>query len=142
MVLAQGVEGDVSGYHELVVVLVVRKGGEVERPRREELGVGLGDPSRSIDQRLVLDIGAKSLEQGAHSRFGGVEIELRTIRDDAQGAGVAERARSRVDWHGITAAIYYKHVCSLEGSGGDRNPVHGASCADLEKSRAERQLPV
>ena len=50
VVLAEGLEGDAPGQDELVVALVVGKGGEVEVPRGEQLGVGAGHPPGRLDQ--------------------------------------------------------------------------------------------
>jgi hypothetical protein len=48
MVAAQRLKGDVRGHDQLVVTLVVGKGGRVEAPRGQQLGVGLSDAPRRL----------------------------------------------------------------------------------------------
>jgi hypothetical protein len=56
VMLAQGVERDVPGQHELVVTLVVRERRQVERPRRQQLGIGSGNPAGCVADVLVARI--------------------------------------------------------------------------------------
>ncbi len=46
VMLAEGPERDGASQHQLVVALVVREGGEPERPRGKQLCVGAGHPGR------------------------------------------------------------------------------------------------
>jgi hypothetical protein len=57
MVRAQRLKGDVLGHDQLVVTLVVGKGGRVEGPRGQQLGVGLSDAPRRLAQVLGTEHG-------------------------------------------------------------------------------------
>jgi hypothetical protein len=46
-----------------VVTVLVGKRRRPERLRREQLGVGLGDPARRVAQRLGVDVGAERAQQ-------------------------------------------------------------------------------
>jgi hypothetical protein len=48
---AQRVERNRARDDQLVVAIVIGKGGRAERLRREQLGVGVGDPARRLLQR-------------------------------------------------------------------------------------------
>ena len=84
VVLAERLEGDVTGEHELVVALVVREGGEVERTGRQELGEGEGDPAGRVGQMLVGGLTAEGDEQVGDGVLGGGEIDGRLALDGHQ----------------------------------------------------------
>jgi hypothetical protein len=50
VVLAEGLEGDAPGQDQLVVAFVVGKGGEVEFPGGEQLGIGAGHSPGCLGQ--------------------------------------------------------------------------------------------
>jgi uncharacterized protein YeaO (DUF488 family) len=63
VVHAQRVKRDRPSDDELVVAVVVGKGGGAKCLRREQLGVGVGDPARCLLESLTIDVGAEGLEQ-------------------------------------------------------------------------------
>jgi hypothetical protein len=95
VVLAQGVHRDVAGEDELVVVLVVGKGGEVEVAGREQLGVRRSDASRCVAQVCARGVLAQRLEQVGDRPLGRVEVDVAAAVGDPE-------PRLRLRAHGAT----------------------------------------
>jgi hypothetical protein len=86
VVLAQRVEGDVAGQHQLVVALVVGEGGEAERPGCEHLGVGGGDPPGRVGQVVVVvGVAAQGDQQVGDRLLGGGEVDQRAGAGGGEG---------------------------------------------------------
>ena len=100
VVLAQGLERNVAGQHQLVVSLVVRERREIERPGREEFGEGAGDAAGGIEQVVVGRIPAESDEEVAHRLLGGGEIDRRPGLDGDQAGLVGVGALEADSGHG------------------------------------------
>ena len=63
VVLADRSHRDATGQDELVVALVVGEGGQVERARAEQLGVGASHPRRRARQALTVQTDTESLKE-------------------------------------------------------------------------------
>ena len=86
VVLAEGVERDVAGDHELVVALVVREGGEVERLGGEHLGVHARHSPGGVRERLVGDVRAQGMEQVSGRVLGRSDVHGRSKPGDGADA--------------------------------------------------------
>lgn len=86
-----GTEADVVDHDQLVVALVVGKGGRVEGPRGQQLGVGLSDAPRHLTQVLGVELDTERGEQvGGGPLGGGPRRPVPCGRRGARGgAGVA-----------------------------------------------------
>jgi hypothetical protein len=71
VVLAHRVHRNAARQDQLVVVLIVGEGGEVERAWAEHLGVGLRHAPRRVGQRLVLGADAQRDEKVRGGALGG-----------------------------------------------------------------------
>ena len=63
VVHAERVERDRPRDDQLVVAVVVGKGGRAKRLRREQLGIRVGHPAGRLLERLGVDVGAERAEQ-------------------------------------------------------------------------------
>jgi hypothetical protein len=77
VVLAEGVERDVSGEDEFVVALVVRERGEAEGSRREHLGIGGCDAPRCLAGVLVLGVLTECHEEVGDRSLRGIQVDVR-----------------------------------------------------------------
>ena len=73
---AQRVERDRPRDDQLVVAVVVGKRGRPERLRRQQLGVGVGDPARRLLERLGIDVGAERPQELAGRALHGRVVDL------------------------------------------------------------------
>ena len=60
---------------QLVVALVVGKGGRSKGPGREQLGVGVGDPARRLLESLGVHIGAERAQKVARRALHRVVVD-------------------------------------------------------------------
>jgi hypothetical protein len=84
VVLAQRVERDVPGQHQLVVALVVGERGEVELARGEQLAVGGGHPAGGVGHMRVVGVLAQRHQQVADGQLGGDRVDGRPPGDHPQ----------------------------------------------------------
>jgi hypothetical protein len=79
VVLAHGVHGNRAGQHQLVVRLIVGKRGQLERARREHLGVRAGHPARRRTPALGVHRLAESREERFCGSLGSGQIDRRRV---------------------------------------------------------------
>ena len=77
MVLAQRLERNVAGQHQLVVALVVGERCQVERSRRQQLGVRVRHPPGRVGQVFARGIMTEGHQQIRDGLFRCVEIDRR-----------------------------------------------------------------
>ena len=75
VVHAERVERNRSSHDQLVVALVVRKGGRSEGVWREQLGIGVGHPPGRVVERRGIDVGTNRPEQIARRPLQGGVID-------------------------------------------------------------------
>jgi hypothetical protein len=122
--LAERVEGDRAGHHQLVVALVVGEGGGDERQGGEQLGEGGRDPAGGVGQVLVGRVGPQRLQQRQGGPFGRLQV------DPAEGRGDPEAAVGEAGHEPCREAA--AAVATL--------PVGNAS-ASFARARAPRERP-
>ena len=88
VVLAQGPHRDVAHEHQLVVLLAVGEGGHLERPRAEQLGVGVHQPARRVGQVVLVDRHTEGCEHLGGGRGRRVEPVVEAVLAD-RGDGLA-----------------------------------------------------
>jgi hypothetical protein len=76
VVHAQRVERDRPRDDQLVVTLIVGKGGGSKGLGREQLGIRLGDPARGLLESLGVDIGAKPPQKVARRALDCLVVDL------------------------------------------------------------------
>ncbi len=87
MVLAHRAHRDVLDQHQLVVVLGVGEGGEVERGHGEHLGERGGHPARRVGERLLLQGQAECAQQVGRGPLGCDQVHRVLVVHDARAPG-------------------------------------------------------
>ena len=83
VVLAERVERDRAGDHQLVITLLVWERRSLEWQGCEQFCEGRGDPPRSVPQALVGEVHAERLEEVGDRRFHALVVHLRRIESSS-----------------------------------------------------------
>ena len=114
VVHAERVERDRPRDDQLVVAVVVGERRRPERLRRQQLGVGVGDPARRVLQRLGVDVGAERAQQARGPRAARRRDRSRAAR---RGSGMALPARGRPRFDvSLSCSVSVAGARSLTGS--------------------------
>jgi hypothetical protein len=76
---AQRVERDRPCDDQLVVAAVVGKRGRPKRPRRQKLGIGVGDPARRLVENLAINLGAERPQKLASRALHGCVVDAAEV---------------------------------------------------------------
>src|SRR6476469_5577223 len=113
VVFAHRPHRDRARQYQLVVVLVVRERRQVERARREQLGVGPGHPPGSVAQALGIQRNAQRREELAGGAFRSGEIDPGGLVQDPQDGTAPHATLLRSgDGRRSPAAVLSKEVWS------------------------------
>ena len=79
VVHAQRVKRDRPRDDQLVIAVVVGKGGRLKRLRRQQLGIRVGHPARRLLKRLGVDVGAERPQQLPSGTLHGGMVDLAVV---------------------------------------------------------------